>query len=53
MPVAIVAPTYMNPRQKKDELNKRRKKQKDDFDKNLREAGERERPSDSTVSYYV
>lgn len=53
MPVAIVAPTYMNPRQKKDEAAKRRKRQKEAFEKRLREGQREELPEESTVSYYV
>lgn len=53
MPVAVVAPTYMNPRQKKDEAAKRKKRQKEALDRNLREGPKGELPEESTVSYYV
>lgn len=53
MRVAFVAPVCMNPKQKKYEDERRRKKRSRAFEDKLEETLNRELPEDSTVSYYV
>ncbi len=53
MRVAFVAPVYMNPKQKKEEDSRRRKKRTLSFEQELREREYRELPEDSTVIYYA
>lgn len=53
MTVAFVAPIYMNPKQKKEDEYKRRKKRKATYKKQEDEAGKKDMPAESTVSFYV
>lgn len=53
MRVAFVAPIYMNPKQKKDEDARRRKRRVKTFEETLKKLEEQELPMDSTVSFYA
>lgn len=53
MRVAFVAPIYMNPKQKKDEDARRRKRRTKTFEETLKKLQEQELPEDSTVSFYA
>ncbi len=53
MRVAFVAPIYMNPKQKKDEDARRRKRRTKTFEETLKKLQEQELPMDSTVSFYA
>lgn len=52
MRVAFVAPIYMNPKQKKDD-ERRRKRRVKTFEETLKKLQEQELPEDSTVSFYA
>ncbi|MCM1272634.1 MAG: hypothetical protein NC225_09905 [Clostridium sp.] len=53
MRVAFVAPVYMNPKQKREDDSRRRKKRTLSFEQELREREYRDLPEDSTVIYYA
>ncbi|MDE6025728.1 MAG: hypothetical protein K2G45_09775 [Lachnospiraceae bacterium] len=53
MRVAFVAPVYMNPKQKREQDSRRRKKRTLSFEKQLREMEFTNLPEDSTVIYYA
>lgn len=52
MRVAFVAPIYMNPKQKKDD-ERRRKRRVKTFEETLKKLQEQELPEDCTVSFYA
>ncbi len=51
--VELVAPVYMNPKQKKQEDFRRQKRKKTYFYDELQKKLEQELPEESTVSYYA
>lgn len=51
--VEFVAPSYMNPKQKKRDDGRRQKRRKLQLYSDTSEQIERELPMDSTVSYYA